>query len=190
MTPIAEGVPIVGLEPSCVSYPALNRKALVHGHCHHKSIMKWDAERQALESMGLQVETPDSGCCGMAGSFGFERRHYDVSMKVGEQVLLPAVRGAAKDVLIVADGFSCRTQIAQATDRRALHLADLIEMAVRDGADGPPGDYPETRYVPDYAARARSRWRAIAAGALVAAGLGAMVMALRENSAPTSVPSA
>src|SRR5262245_5108692 len=182
---IAAGVPIVGLEPSCVAvfrdemrellpdredakrlasqtfllsellndhhvrYPKLHRTALVHGHCHHKAIMKLDAEEQALRAMGLQVDVLDSGCCGMAGSFGFERDHYDVSMKVGERVLLPAVRHAAKDTLIVADGFSCRTQIAQSTDRRALHLADLIEMAVRESVHGPSGDYPESHYVAD-----------------------------------------
>jgi Fe-S oxidoreductase len=111
-----------------VPYPQLHRKALVHAHCHHHSVMKFDAEEQALRSMGLTFEVLDSGCCGMAGSFGFERDHYDISMKVGERVLLPAVRRAPKDVLIVADGFSCRTQIAQSTNRRALHLAELIEM--------------------------------------------------------------
>src|SRR5438445_9730462 len=116
--------------------------------------------------MGLDFEVLDSGCCGMAGSFGFEREHYDVSMKVGERVLLPAIRRAPKDTLIVADGFSCRTQIAQATDRRALHLADLIDMAAHDGVRGPSGDYPESRYVPEYGARIRLEPAALAAGAL------------------------
>jgi FAD/FMN-containing dehydrogenase/Fe-S oxidoreductase len=147
-------------------YPKLRRKAIVHGHCHHQAIMKLDAEEQALRALGLDVHVLDSGCCGMAGSFGFERDHYDVSMKVGERVLLPEVRRAEKDALIVADGFSCRTQIEQATDRRALHLADVLEMAERDGVDGPSGDYPERGYVPDYASDTK-----LPTGALIAAGV-------------------
>jgi Fe-S oxidoreductase len=79
---------------------------------------------------GLDVRVLDTGCCGMAGAFGFEKEHYDVAMKCGERVLLPAVRAQAKDTLIVTDGFSCREQIAQATDRRALHLAEVIQMAL------------------------------------------------------------
>src|SRR5262249_45157250 len=108
------------------------RRALVHGHCHHKAIMKFDAEEHALAAMGLDVQTPDSGCCGMAGSFGFEQDHYNISMKVGELVLLPEVRRAAAETLIVADGFSCREQIAQATDRKALHLAEVVDMALQE----------------------------------------------------------
>jgi hypothetical protein len=159
-----------------VPLPQLHRKAIVHGHCHHRSVMKLDAEQEALRSMGLDFDLLDSGCCGMAGSFGFERDHYDVSMKVGELVLLPAVRAAASDTLIIADGFSCRTQIAQSTDRRALHLADLIEMAEREGVNGAVGDYPESRYVPDYTASSQSRSLAFTGGALLGAGLGAAVM--------------
>ena len=71
-----------------------------------------------------------SGCCGMAGAFGFEKDHYDVSIKVGERALLPTVRSAGEDTLIIADGFSCREQIAQATDRHALHIAQVIQMAI------------------------------------------------------------
>jgi hypothetical protein len=143
--------------------------------------MKLDAEQHALRAMGLQFELLDSGCCGMAGSFGFERDHYDVSMKVGERVLLPAVRKAAKDTLIVADGFSCRTQIAQSTDRRALHLADLIEMAVQEGVDGSAGDYPESHYVPDYAATVQLRPAAFVAGALLGAAVGAAALSIRRR---------
>jgi hypothetical protein len=108
------------------------------------------AEQKILEAIGLDYRLLDAGCCGMAGSFGFERAHYDVSMKVGERVLLPAVRSVPTDELILADGFSCRTLIAEATSRRALHLADVLEMAARDGVHGAAGDYPERRYVPDY----------------------------------------
>jgi hypothetical protein len=78
----------------------------------------------------------DSGCCGVAGSFGYERDHYEVSIKAGERVLLPAVRGAAPDTLIVADGFSCRNQIEHATRRRALHLAEVVQLAYEEEARG------------------------------------------------------
>jgi Fe-S oxidoreductase len=164
------------------AYPKLRRKALIHGHCHHKSVMKFDAEEQAFKAMDLDVTVLDSGCCGMAGSFGFERDHYEVSMKVGEAVLLPAVRQASKDTLIVADGFSCRTQIAQATDRRALHLADLIDMADREGASGPEGNYPERTCVPeDGIGAGLRRARIIAAGVLCAAvGVAAWWLARRR----------
>ena len=83
----------------------------------------------------------------MAGSFGFEAGHYDVSLAVGEHELLPAVRQADKETLIIADGFSCREQIAQTTDRQALHLAQVLQMALHDGPQGPAGPYPETPYL-------------------------------------------
>src|SRR5215467_15870493 len=86
--------------------PRLKRKAVAHGHCHHKALMKMNDDEAVFEKMGLDYEVLDSGCCGMAGAFGFERGdHYDVSMKCGERVLLPSVRGAPKDALIIADGF-------------------------------------------------------------------------------------
>src|SRR5438552_16090025 len=93
--------------------------------------MVMGSDESVLAKLGLHVETVESGCCGMAGSFGFEREHYDVSLRIGELVLLPAVRKAAEDTLIVANGFSCREQIAQTTGRRALHLAEVIQMAIR-----------------------------------------------------------
>src|SRR5262249_51139438 len=113
-----------------VLLPKLDRRAIVHGHCHHKALVEMNDEKAVLKEMGIDANVLDSGCCGMAGSFGFERDHYDVSMRVGELVLLPAVRSAPADTLIVADGFSCRTQIGQATHRRALHLADGIDLAI------------------------------------------------------------
>ena len=109
----------------------LPRRALLHGHCHQKALSSLDGETSMLERLGLLWKPIDSGCCGMAGSFGFERDHYEMSIAVGERVLLPAVRAASRDTLIIADGFSCREQIAQATDRRALHLADVLRMAMR-----------------------------------------------------------
>ncbi|HEX6607419.1 MAG TPA: FAD-linked oxidase C-terminal domain-containing protein, partial [Chloroflexia bacterium] len=177
---LVRGVPVVGLEPSCVAVfrdemlnllpndeaakrlhdqvfmlseflvkkvphyqpPRLARKAVVHGHCHHKAIMKLDDEETILRGMGLDYQILDSGCCGMAGAFGFERDHYDVSLRVGERVLLPAVRAAAPDTLIITDGFSCREQIAQTTDRRALHLAQVMQIALHDGPGGSPAPPP------------------------------------------------
>jgi Fe-S oxidoreductase len=85
-------------------------------------------ERTLLEAAGLEVEVPDSGCCGMAGAFGFERgERYRVSRALGERVILPAIRAAAADTILVADGFSCREQIAQGTGRRARHLAQVLD---------------------------------------------------------------
>src|ERR671932_374950 len=123
--------------------PKLERKAIVHGHCHHKSIMGMDAERKLLEELGLNFEILDSGCCGLAGSWGFEKEHYDLSMQIGERRLLPAARSAERDTLIISDGFSCKTQIEHATDRRALHIAQVIKMAMDHGSSGSRGDYPE-----------------------------------------------
>jgi len=111
--------------------PVLHRRALVHGHCHHKAVLDFDAEKKLLHAMELDFEVPASGCCGMAGSFGFERDHYDVSVRIGEHALLPAVRRAPADSLIVANGFSCRTQIREQTGREALHVADLLHMGVK-----------------------------------------------------------
>ena len=111
--------------------PTLPRKAIVHAHCHHKAVLGTDAEHRVLRALGVDYEWLDSGCCGMAGAFGFEREHYDVAMAVGERVLLPAVRAAPAETLLIADGFSCREQIAQSTDRRAMHLAQVAQLALR-----------------------------------------------------------
>jgi Fe-S oxidoreductase len=111
-------------------FKPLQRKALVHAHCHHKSVLGFDAEQSLLDKLGLELEMPDTGCCGMAGGFGFEAAKYDVSIKCGERVLLPAVREARDDTLIVSDGYSCREQIAQCTSREAQHVAELLQMAL------------------------------------------------------------
>jgi Fe-S oxidoreductase len=92
--------------------------------------MKMTDEESLLRRMGVELESPDAGCCGMAGPFGFEKSKYAVSQAVGERVLLPAVRKAPSDTLIVADGFSCQEQIFQATGRRPIHLAELIKLAL------------------------------------------------------------
>ena len=182
LTPeIKAGIPIIGLEPSCIAvfrdellnlfpqderaqalsrqtfllseflethgrhvrFPNLNRKAILHGHCHQKSLMKMTAEESVLSRLGIEFQSPAPGCCGMAGSFGFEQEKYETSMAVGELELLPAVRQAPRDWLIIADGFSCREQIAQGTQRHALHLAEVLQMALNQDREEPK-DSPET----------------------------------------------
>jgi len=208
---ITEGVPVIGLEPSCVAvfrdelvnlfpddadarrlsqqtfllseflvkqarhsqFPHLQRKALVHGHCHQKALMGMGHEEKLLSELGLDFAVLDSGCCGMAGIFGFEKDHYDVSMRIGERVLLPAVHNAAKDTLIIADGFSCREQIAQSTDRRALHVAQVLQMAMHEGNNGQVTNYPEAKYTHS---NTEKSLQSAGVGALMAAlGLGAGV---------------
>ncbi|HET9308792.1 MAG TPA: FAD-linked oxidase C-terminal domain-containing protein [Candidatus Sulfotelmatobacter sp.] len=183
---IAAGIPVVGLEPSCVAVfrdeltnlfphderaqalsrqtfllsefleqklgpnsalPQLPRKALLHGHCHHKSIMKMTAEESLLRRLGIDFQSPAPGCCGMAGSFGFEHDKYAVSAAIGELELLPAVRQAPADWLIIADGFSCREQIAQLTGRHALHLAEVLQMALEPSALDKDDPFPESRLI-------------------------------------------
>lgn len=159
----AAGVPVIGLEPSCVAVfrdelvnlfpndpraqalakrammlgeflaqenadlPSLPGRAIVHFHCNHHAILNPQADVTVLSRLGLDLNVLDSGCCGMAGSFGFEAEHYDISMKCAERVLLPAVRKVADDDLIITDGFSCREQVFQGTGRRPLHLAQVLQ---------------------------------------------------------------
>jgi Fe-S oxidoreductase len=124
--------------------PRLERKAFVHGHCHHKAIMEFDDEPTLLQRMGLEVDLPNAGCCGMAGSFGFEAgEKYEIAVARGEQMLLPAVRGLEEDTLIVADGFSCREQILQGIDRRPLHTAEVLQLAIRRAEARQWGKRPE-----------------------------------------------
>jgi Fe-S oxidoreductase len=102
------------------------RSILLHGHCHHKSLMKMTAEVEILRRTGAEVTLLDSGCCGMAGPFGFEKEKFAVSQALAERVLLPAVRNAPDDTILVTDGFSCREQIAQNLVHRARHLAEVL----------------------------------------------------------------
>jgi Fe-S oxidoreductase len=168
---VERGVPIVGLEPSCLltlrdeftamlpgtetaalakraklfeefvaEESAAGRfkldlkpsigKAVLHGHCHQKAFNTVGASLAALKLVpGLAVETFDSTCCGMAGSFGYEAEHYDTSLKIGELGVLPKMRSAAADSLLVAAGTSCRHQIAHGTGREALHPARVLDSA-------------------------------------------------------------
>jgi Fe-S oxidoreductase len=167
---VADGVPIVGLEPSCLytlrdeytvllpgtkalaanallfeeflareaeagrlqlKLKPLEQEALLHGHCHQKAFGAMGAVQRVLALVpGLKVSNVESSCCGMAGSFGYEAEHYEVSMKMAELSLLPAVRRAGAETLIIADGTSCRHQIADGTGRRALHVARVLERAL------------------------------------------------------------
>ena len=101
-------------------------KIVVHGHCHHRATMGMEDEMALLRATGADVKLLDSGCCGMAGPFGFEKDKYEISQTLGERVLLPAVRSADAGTIIVSDGFSCCEQITQNTAARPLHLAELL----------------------------------------------------------------
>ncbi len=101
-------------------------RVLFHGHCHQKAIVGTAPALTVLRAAGFQAEPVDSGCCGMAGSLGFEREHYDISLAMGERRLLPAVRRAPAEAEIVAMGVSCRQQIAHGAGRRAKHLVELL----------------------------------------------------------------
>lgn len=163
-----DGMPIVGLEPACVSafrdeLPSLllgneraerlsrqtlfftefldrhvphqklgriSGSALVQIHCHHHAVLEPDAERNVLDQVGLDYEVMKSGCCGMAGAFGFERDKYDVSITAAERAMLPLIRNAGSDTVILADGFSCREQIEQCSGRRTKHIAELLTNVV------------------------------------------------------------
>jgi FAD/FMN-containing dehydrogenase/Fe-S oxidoreductase len=166
---IREGVPLVGVEPSCVAAfrdelpglmphdedakrlslqaltlaellqrhapewdaPRLGGRAIVHGHCHQEATMGMDAERELYERLGLEAEILDTGCCGLAGSFGFEREHDEISRKIfSAGRLQPALRAADRETLLIADGFSCSTQIEQLSDRRPVHTAEAIASAL------------------------------------------------------------
>jgi FAD/FMN-containing dehydrogenase/Fe-S oxidoreductase len=218
---IENGIPVVGLEPSCVSVlrdeltallpdsqdakrlrsntftlpeflekyapdykaPELKQKALLHTHCHHKAVMKTEPEQRLLKNMGVDFKLLDSGCCGMAGGFGYEKGdHYDVSIAAGERVLLPAVRDASPDIIIITDGFSCREQIEQETDRQGMHIAQVLDMALQEQGNGKPIVMPEQKYVTGKKLKdpAASVKTLIVTG-LVVAGISAVLMRRRSD---------
>jgi FAD/FMN-containing dehydrogenase/Fe-S oxidoreductase len=213
-----EGIPIVGLEPSCVAVfkdelvkllphdddakrlaqstfhfaeffqkfdvepPRPERKAFVWGHCHHKATGGIEPEVELLKKMGVEVETLNAGCCGLAGSWGFEAGHHEVSMQCGELGLLPKVRELSEDTIVVADGFSCKTQIEQGkTGRRALHVAQVLKLAHEHGASGPPEPRPERLYYEVRPKPSIAR-RAVRIGAVATLLVG--VATLRRREAP------
>jgi FAD/FMN-containing dehydrogenase/Fe-S oxidoreductase len=124
--------------------PQVARQVLAQVHCHQHAVMGWDADEQLLQKAGASVEHLDSGCCGLAGNFGFQRGHHEVSVACAEQALLPRLRGAPAEAVVLADGFSCRTQIHEldSGDREAMHLAELLA-----GATSLPATYPEQQAV-------------------------------------------
>jgi FAD/FMN-containing dehydrogenase/Fe-S oxidoreductase len=161
--------------------PKLYRRALLHGHCHHKALLKMTHDEAVLDKMGVEYQAPAAGCCGMAGSFGFEQDKYELSVAIGELELLPAIRQAQPDCLIIADGFSCREQIAQCTDRHALHLAEVIQIALREGPQGCAAVYPERARVRGRQAEVdRSMKRAALGLAAVATGVAMLWMIARR----------
>ena len=167
---LAAGLPVVVLEPSCLSVfrdelgnllpgdgaaqrlgaaavslaelltregwsppRRLTGRALVQGHCHQRAVVGMAPDLALLEATGLEAELLDAGCCGLAGPFGFEAGHYELSMRIGELALFPAVRRAGPGTLVLADGFSCAAQIAHGTGRAPLHLAEVLRLALRAG---------------------------------------------------------
>ncbi len=165
------------------SVPKLPRKALLHGHCHQKALMGIKEEQEILKAMGVEARVPESGCCGMAGSFGFEQGDkYEVSVRCGERVLLPEVRKAADEDLIIADGFSCKTQIEQSTERRALHLAQVMQFALKQRRRSRKGGRPEACFERAREAefRAANARTATTAAAIALAGLAAWALWTRR----------
>jgi Fe-S oxidoreductase len=154
--------------------PKLDGVVVVHQHCHHKALLDAPSERTLLEKLGAEFRVLDDGCCGMAGAFGFEEGHYDVSQALAERALLPAVREATASAVIVADGFSCREQISQNTDRQALHPAQLLKLAI-DRRGAPVPAKPELACMPDARVEAARARRLGAQGLAVACVAGVAV---------------
>jgi FAD/FMN-containing dehydrogenase/Fe-S oxidoreductase len=124
----------------------LGKRAVVHGHCHQKAFGAMPAVVRALRAIpGLDASVIESSCCGMAGMFGYEAEHYDISMRMAERDLLPAVRAAGDDTLVVADGMSCKHQIAHGADRRALHVAEVYAAALPQAQDDTQSTHTGTR---------------------------------------------
>jgi Fe-S oxidoreductase len=126
--------------------PRVPVDAIVQTHCHQHAVMGTKPDDELLEASGVDADRLGSGCCGLAGNFGFERGHYDVSVGAGERVLLPRVRDADEATVVLADGFSCRTQVEQETGRHAVHLAELLARGLRAQAAPAPGGGDETRH--------------------------------------------
>jgi FAD/FMN-containing dehydrogenase/Fe-S oxidoreductase len=155
--------------------PALHARAVVQGHCHHRAAEKtMSHDRELFDRLGLDYEVLDTGCCGMAGSYGYHAgEHYDVSVKVAEHSLLPKLRETPRSTLVVADGFSCRGQIEQLDGREALHVSQVVRRALREaGRTGPEKDGPPPR---------RSRAGLVLAGAALLGAAAAVSAGLRRR---------
>jgi FAD/FMN-containing dehydrogenase/Fe-S oxidoreductase len=161
--------------------PQVKGKAIVQGHCHHKAVMRLKEERALMDRAAIEYEVLESGCCGMAGAFGYEADKYDVSIACGERVLLPEVRKAGLATIVIADGFSCKEQIAQQTNRHALHLAEVLQMGLRPEKQSRM--YPERKFVePRKEAQKKSMIRAAAVViGTVSLGIAAMLWARNRD---------
>jgi Fe-S oxidoreductase len=113
--------------------PRQGGKAIVQAHCHHHAVVGFQSELELLDRLGIDVNRPPQGCCGMAGAFGFAKETAGLSRQIGEREILPAARDAPTEALILADGFSCREQIEQGTGRRTVHIAELLAQRMLDG---------------------------------------------------------
>ncbi|HEX5493288.1 MAG TPA: FAD-linked oxidase C-terminal domain-containing protein, partial [Mycobacteriales bacterium] len=150
------------------SPPRIDAPAVVQPHCHQHAVLGMDPDTELMRRFGLEPRLLDAGCCGLAGNFGFERGHFSVSMRSAELGLLPAVRGADRRAFVLADGFSCRTQIEHAgTGRQAVHLAEALALALRGGR---PGEHPERLAAQRPAPPQRARWSGDLGGAAIRAG--------------------
>jgi Fe-S oxidoreductase len=162
--------------------PKVRRQAIVQGHCHHKAVMRMKEEQSLMEKMQLDHRVLESGCCGMAGAFGYEKDKYQVSVACGERSLLPEVRKAPVSSIIVADGFSCKEQIAQETGRHALHLAEVLRLGLEDEKKTIPTMYPESYFVqPRKDAQKKSMVRAAVISGLALATLSLMWLKSRKR---------
>ncbi|MDP5181673.1 FAD-linked oxidase C-terminal domain-containing protein [Blastococcus sp. BMG 814] len=158
--------------------PQLRRRAVVQTHCHQHAVMGFDRDVELMQQMGMDVDVLDSGCCGLAGNFGFERGHYDVSTACAERVLLPELRKAGPEDVVLADGFSCRIQIEQgdAGGREGVHLAEVLAAALRGDA-AQPGERPERTWADRPSTPRAASWAAL--GTVTAVGLGTAGVAIR-----------
>lgn len=157
------------LEAAGVKVPPLHRDVALWGHCHQKATGGMKPDENLLARMGAATTPINGGCCGLAGSFGFEAKHYDISIKIGEQSIIPKVNDTPPSSFVVANGFSCRTQIEQTTNRRALHLAELMQIAGQYGATGGRPAYPEQLTRRQRPTSGLTRWEKIIAAGVVGA---------------------
>ncbi|NUP52951.1 MAG: FAD-binding protein [Catenulispora sp.] len=159
--------------------PRVDRAATVQTHCHQHAILGADPDRELMRRAGLDANVLDEGCCGLAGNFGFEQGHYDLSQTIAEKGVLPAVRDTAPEAFVVADGFSCRTQIEQSdAGRTAVHLAEVLASAL-DGSV-PVGGHPERAVARPRPQRSAARLLSVVTGSAAGAAVVGGVLATRR----------
>jgi hypothetical protein len=165
-------------------------QALAQVHCHQHAVLGWDADQQLLEAAGVSAEHLESGCCGLAGNFGFTAGHGEVSVALAEQVLLPRLRSADPDTVTLADGFSCRTQIHQLDSggHEGVHVAELIAAGYGDSpVDG--ATLPRHRPEPPHLSDASTATKRVVVGVSAAAVLAAAASALSHRAPGKRRPS-